>query len=264
MKKTIHSFQYFFCLCILSVTIFIGRSTLAQGGAPMITDDSDTPGDGKWENNVGFIFEGSKNDYRKTFPFIDINYGVGEHIQLKAELNWVAEKGDNLANKFDNITLGFKYSFLDEKEAGFSLSVYPQPIISFNSEDGVKSTAFGVILPAAISKEIAGFGCNFQAGFQVLGKKSELFFGLCIEREIGETFTLLGELHSTFGRTKDLLTTGDEETFFKAGTFINLGTHIKLSEDYIILAAIGKDIESAPISSADANFYGFIGLQLKM
>ena len=230
----------------------------------MITDDSDTPGDGKWENNFGFIFEGSKNDYRKIFPAIDINHGIGEHIQVKAELNWVAEKGDNLANKFDNITLGFKYSFLDEKEAGFSVSVYPQPIISFNSEDGSKSPALGVILPAAISKEIEGFGCNFQAGFQVLGKKSELFFGLCIEHELGKSLTLLGELHSTFGRTKDLLTNGDEETFFKAGTFLNIGAHIKLSEDYVIITAIGKDLESSPLSSDDANFYGYIGLQLLM
>ncbi len=246
---------------LLSLNI---HSAAAQGGPPMLTDDSDTPGDGKWENNFGFIFEGSKNDYRKIFPAIDINHGIGEHIQVKAELNWVAEKGENLANKFDNITLGFKYSFFDEEETGFSLSLYPQPIISFNSEDGNKSAVLGITLPAAISKEIGGFGVNFQAGYQVLGKKSELFFGLCIEREIGKSFTLLGELHSSFGRTKDLITTGDEETFFRAGTFLNIGTHIKLSEDYIILAAIGKDLESPPLSSDDANFYGYIGLQLKM
>ena len=98
------------------------HSAAAQGGPPMITDDSDTPGDGKWENNFGFIFEGSKNDYRKIFPAIDINHGIGEHIQVKAELTWIAEKGDNLSNKFDNITLGFKYRFLDEKKDGVSLS----------------------------------------------------------------------------------------------------------------------------------------------
>ena len=87
-------------------------------------------------------------------------------MQFKAELTWVAEKGEKLANKFDNITFGFKYRILDEKEDGVSLSFYPQPILSFNpEEEGSKSPVGGALLPVAISKEIAGVGINFQTGY---------------------------------------------------------------------------------------------------
>ena len=76
--------------------------------------------------------------------------------------------------------------------------------------------------------------------------------------------TLLGELHSTFARTADIQPTGDDQLFFRAGTFLNVGALIKLTENYTILTAIGKDLESPPLSSDDANFYGYIGFQLKM
>lgn len=231
----------------------------------MQTDDSGVPGDGKWENNFAFEFEGSKNDYVRSFPIIDLNYGLGDRIQLKAELTWAAEKEENLAHKFDNITLGFKYLILDGKEEGFSLSIYPQPIISFNpNEEEGKSPVFGIALPVAMNKEIAEFGVNLQAGYQILGKASELFLGLAIDHDIGEHLTLLAELHTTIGRTPDIDATGESAVYFKAGTFLNIGAQIKLFEHFGILAGFGKDLETPPLSTDDANLYGYFGLQFLM
>jgi hypothetical protein len=266
-------------LHITSFTIFLlilssTQSLLAQGGPPMLTDDSgvpgttkgenNAPGRGKWENNLALEFIGSKNDYAKSFPIVDLNYGIGSRIQLKAEFTWVAEKGEKLANKFDNLTLGFKYRIIDGSEEEFSLSVYPQPIISFNPAEPGKSVDFGITLPFAINKEISEIGVNVQAGYQILGKKSELFFGLCIDHDFGKHLTLLAELHTTIGRTPDIDATGEDAVYFKAGTFINIGAQIKLSEEYNILAGIGKDIESPRFSSGEANFYGYIGFQFLM
>src|SRR3979411_1539856 len=97
----------------ISIISFLYQESYSQGGPPMITDDSDTPGDGNWECNFATSFEGSKNNFLLAFPMLDINYGLGDRIQLKIEMPWVKERGEALANKFDNITLGVKYMILD-------------------------------------------------------------------------------------------------------------------------------------------------------
>jgi len=263
-----------FLFGIFLIVIFISQSAMAQGGPPMLTDDSGVPGTtkgednapirGKWENNFAFEFEGSKNDYIKNFPILDLNYGLGDRIQLKAEFTWVAEKGENLANKFDNLTLGFKYRIIDGSEEELSLSVYPQPIISFNPEQDGKSVAFGIILPVAVNKEISEIGINLQGGYQVLGNTSEFFLGLCLDHDFGKVLTLLGEIHTTVGRTHDNDITGVDAIYFKEGTFIDLGAQIKITKEQAILIGVGKDIESPKFSSDDANFYGYFGLQFLM
>ncbi len=48
----------------------------------MITDDPETPGNGKWENDLAIIFGHRPNETSIDVPEIDLNYGVGKHIQL--------------------------------------------------------------------------------------------------------------------------------------------------------------------------------------
>ena len=55
---------------------------MAQGGPPMITDDPGTPGNGKWEINLALAFEHRPGETSYDLPAIDLNYGVGEHVQL--------------------------------------------------------------------------------------------------------------------------------------------------------------------------------------
>src|SRR5580692_4506949 len=55
----------------------------AQGGPPMITDDSGTPGDGQWEINVAYQDDRTALARERSFPHVDLNYGWGDHIQLK-------------------------------------------------------------------------------------------------------------------------------------------------------------------------------------
>lgn len=54
----------------------------AQGGPPMITDDPGTPGNQKWEINLAVAFEHRPGETSFDAPAIDLNYGVGEHVQL--------------------------------------------------------------------------------------------------------------------------------------------------------------------------------------
>ncbi len=65
------------------------RAVLAQGGPPLITDDPGTPGDGNWEINIAFTAEKRKTVRSYENPILDINYGLGDRIQLKYEVPWL-------------------------------------------------------------------------------------------------------------------------------------------------------------------------------
>ena len=58
----------------------------AQGGPPFLTDDPETPGNKHWEINFGWV--GNRNPAAGAYqvPDFDINYGLGDRIQLKYEL----------------------------------------------------------------------------------------------------------------------------------------------------------------------------------
>jgi hypothetical protein len=58
----------------------------AQGGPPFKTDDPETPGNKHWEVNFGWI--GDRNPAAGAYqvPDFDINYGLGDRIQLKYEI----------------------------------------------------------------------------------------------------------------------------------------------------------------------------------
>ena len=54
----------------------------AQGGPPFRTDDPDTPGNHHWEINYGFIGDRNPGTGAYQVPDFDINYGLGDRIQL--------------------------------------------------------------------------------------------------------------------------------------------------------------------------------------
>jgi hypothetical protein len=75
------------CLALIAAHLWLlAPLCRAQGGPPFRTDDPDTPGNKHWEINFGFI--GDRNPVAGAYqvPDFDINYGLGDRIQLKYEL----------------------------------------------------------------------------------------------------------------------------------------------------------------------------------
>ena len=118
----------------------------AQGGPPMLTDDPDTPGSGNWEINIAYLEERNMLERLRSVPHVDVNYGLGERIQLKYETGWVfADVADSAARSgMDDSVVGLKWRFLDQSEAGLNISVYPQ--LAFENSTG--SVARGIAAPA--------------------------------------------------------------------------------------------------------------------
>lgn len=51
-----------------------------------MTDDPGAPGNGHWEINLAAIFAKTHGRRELAAPDVDINYGLGENLKLKAEI----------------------------------------------------------------------------------------------------------------------------------------------------------------------------------
>jgi hypothetical protein len=71
---------------ILAAPLFLTTAIHAQGGPPFRTDDPETPGNRHWEINFGFIGDRNPAAGAYQIPDFDINYGLGDRIQLKYEI----------------------------------------------------------------------------------------------------------------------------------------------------------------------------------
>jgi hypothetical protein len=74
------------CAVLVAACASFAMDAHAQGGPPFLTDDPDTPGNKHFEINFGFI--GARNPGTGAYqvPDVDMNYGLGDRLQLKYEL----------------------------------------------------------------------------------------------------------------------------------------------------------------------------------
>src|ERR1043166_5817754 len=121
----------------------------------MITDDPGTPGNGKWENNVAFAFEHRPDETSFDSPAIDLNYGVGEHIQLTLQTAPVLLKrsGRGVVGGLGGTETAVKWRFLDQATSGFDMSMFPRVI--FNIEQ------------SSVRRGLVEDGTRFQIQFEL-------------------------------------------------------------------------------------------------
>ena len=83
----------------------------------MITDDPGTPGNGRWENNLAIKFEHRSDEVVFETPTIDLNYGLGEHVQLTLQTaNVILQRsGHGPIDGLGSTEAAVKWRFLDEE-----------------------------------------------------------------------------------------------------------------------------------------------------
>jgi hypothetical protein len=102
-------------------------------GPPILTDDTGTPGPGKWETNMGFTVEKRRDTTFYNTPALDLNYGVGDRIQLNYSVSWIVmhTSDEGTKNGLGNSEVAVKWRFLlDEDKNGLALSIYPRFIFN--------------------------------------------------------------------------------------------------------------------------------------
>src|SRR5215831_8998627 len=203
----------------------------ADAGPPMITDDPATPGDGHWEINVATTSDHQSGTTEYELPLLDINYGVGERIQLKFEVPYVILDGPRSTRKGAGDSLiGVKWRFVDGGDDGWQISTYPQLETAFrfgdDSDNGISESGVRYLLPIEVQHSLGPVGLNFEAGrwFRPAQQGDSWIAGIVVSGEVSKGFDLLAELHDE----ADLGFHHDE-------LILNFGARYEVSDRYSLL-----------------------------
>jgi hypothetical protein len=239
------------------ITLLLPISGFAQGGPPMVTDDPGTPGDKHWEINIAGMLASTYDEDLLQFPYFDINYGLGERLQLKVETGWVILRNNvpSTRSGADTVLAGEKYRFLDEDQAGISISTYPQfQFHHFFSSNDPQLTEPGnqYILPFEFSKTFGNWEINPEIGYLYGAVVSnELFYGFVLAFEKAKPWEPLFEVHVN----SDLDGTGST-------ALLNFGFRYAFNPEMNLLAAIGHTVTHIEGTSTELDSY--LGLQLEL
>jgi hypothetical protein len=227
---------------------------MSQGGPPMITDDPGTPGNGHWENNIAVTFEHRPSETSFDSPLIDLNYGVGGHIQLTLQGGPVLLKrgGRGLIGGLGGTEAAVKWRFLDEEESGFDVSMFPRVLFNITQSSvrrGLAEDGTRFQIPFEVAKTFGRFHADAEFGplAGTLGR-SEWIYGIVGGVDLAKTTMLMTELHGTsrMNFTRDVLT-------------VNFGLRHQLTDARILIASIGHELRD---HDQARSFIGYLGVQL--
>jgi hypothetical protein len=232
------------CRCAgIAVLLISSDGALAQGGPPLVTDDPETPGDGHWETNIAAIGMRTPGRWDIDAPDADINYGLGENIQLKLDIPWAYSKEPNQAWRSGAGTaqVGVKWRFADIQDSGLSMSTYPQlswNLLSSSVSRGITTPGRQFFLPIEAATVVGDFRLDGEIGRNfVQQEQNQWMVGAVLAHSCGGTVECVGEVHETLAP-------------HNSQTLLNLGIHWKLSESVILLASAGRELGRPPMTSS--------------
>jgi hypothetical protein len=220
----------------------------------MITDDPGTPGNRKWEINLALTFEHLPNETSYDAPGIDLNYGVGENVQLTLQGGPVLLKrnGHGVIGGLGGTEAAVKWRFLDEEKSGFDVSMFPRVIFNIAQSSvrrGLADDGTRFQIPFQAAKTFGRFHINAEFGplVSTIGP-GEWICGIVGGLELSKATMVMAELRSTsrMNFTQDVLT-------------VNVGLRHQLTDTRILIASIGHELRDPDQARA---FIGYLGIQL--
>ncbi|MEY2495267.1 MAG: hypothetical protein QOJ45_1759 [Verrucomicrobiota bacterium] len=220
----------------------------------MITDDPGTPGNGHWENNLAVAFEHRPNETLLDLPAIDLNYGLGDHIQLTLQTSAVILKrrGHGAIGGLGGTEAALKWRFLDQDTSGFAMSTFPRIIfnvVQSSVRRGLADDGTRVQFPVQIMRRFGRIDLDFEFGplFSTVGR-SEWLYGIVGGTAVTRTTTIMAELHGT-----------SRMSFKRDVLIVNLGLRQTLSKNCNLIASLGREVRDPDQSLA---LIGYCGVQL--
>ena len=239
----------------ISLACILGAAG-AQGGPPLLTDDPDTPGPNHWEINMGGTAVYGAHQWDGGVPIMDINYGVGQHIQLKYQVqaSELAREDGGLLVGMSNSLAGVKWRFVDQTNSSWlEISTYPQLEFVYPGSSGRRGLADrgdNLLLPIEVEHIFKKATVYAEAGYiWYENEPKEAWYGLAGEYELSEKFSLMGEFYGGF-----------VGAFHENSLTFNLGFKRTLTEHVALIGSAGRKFFGPPERAPD--FMGYLALQL--
>jgi hypothetical protein len=238
-----------------ALVVFCSGMAVAQGGPPYYTNDPGTPGKNKWEINLGYMPFLYSNQSASHVPDLDINFGLGDRIQLTYENAWLRVQNPFVPAKYGlgQDQLGVKWRFYDSGEDGMAFSVFPQLSLN-NANDSVKRgitpPGASLILPVEFTKKLGPVDVDLEGGYNLVHLGPD---GWLAGLVVGHDFTKKLEVDA------EAYTTGTFHPEYSQAT-LEMGARYRLHRPFIVLLMAGRSVE--PARSNQAYFVGYFGVQL--
>lgn len=246
----------------------------AQGGPPFITDDPGTPGNKHWEINFGWIAQHNPGTSYYQLPDIDINYGLGDRIQLKYEIPLAAATDENNTTRagLGESFPGVKWRFYEHHTPGepksdenmtFSMGTYPQVYINNPTSAvrrGLVENGPEYYLPVEFTAKAGPIDFDGEVGhwFGNRHVPDRWARGLIAGHEFSDRFELYGEVY-------DLQDANRIDGLPKQRQFTaDIGGRQTLDKDghLRLLFMGGRALQAVTAQNGDLNWMAYIGIQV--
>ena len=187
-------------------------------------------------------------------PLLDINYGVGDRIQLKYEVPWLLfdEEGEEAKSGLGNSVVGIKWRFLDEDRHGIAMSIYPQ--LEFNNptssdERGLVDPGRQLLLPVEIARQVGPVEIFGEVGYTFVEEdRDEWLYGIAASWSLSARLELLGEIYG-----------GVDQDFDDDELVCNLGGVYEIEKHHSLLFSLGRSFRDS--RSGEPELLGYIAIQ---
>jgi hypothetical protein len=226
-----------------------------------LTDDPGTPGNGNWEINIASMTFFLRGEREFQAPLLDINYGLGDRIQLKYQAPYLWDRDDR--GKYrgapGNSLMGVKWRFYEQtQEGGWNISTYPQLEVN-NPDDsyarGMVELGPRFLLPIEVTKTVGPLEVNFEAGYW-FNKRAphERILGLAVGRQLTKRFEGLSEVYD------DVLLGGAQRS-----TTFDFGGRYEFHKGLLLLFMAGRSFgDFSGRWSGQPSFIAYAGLQVQV
>lgn len=222
----------------------------AQAGPPLITNDPDTPGAGNWEINLAVSGAHSRTGWDVAAPDLDINYGLGERMQLSVHVPWNHQHAENQPWRSGSgpVELAIRWRFVDEEKAGFAMAIQPHWASSWSSaaiRQGLAPPNDELVLPIQISKHFgkAVMGVEVSRNF-IRHDEDEWQTGIFWSRDCPRGIQCLAEINTVWPAQG------------QAETLLNFGARKGVNEHVILIGSVGRQLSGTSDRSQILFYFG--------
>lgn len=222
----------------LIASAVILASSPAWAGPPFLTDD---PEPVEYKHSEFYIFstyDKTKDGENAALPAFEYNYGVLPDTQLHIVLPIVYSAPNDAASEYGlgDVEIGVKYRFVHETDTTPQIGIFPMAELpTGDSDKGLGNGKIWWRLPVWIQKSWGEWTTYGGGGYVINpaeGQKNYPFAGWLLEKNIGDKWTLGGEV---FVRNKD---TEDGEST----TIVNFGGFYKFTPQFNLLFSAGHSV----------------------
>jgi hypothetical protein len=226
----------------------------ADAGPPYLTNDPGTPGDGHWEINLASMQTIERGQASYEVPQIDVNFGLGERVQLSYEIPYVVQtsSGGPRESGWSNASTGVKWRFLDQGQGGWQVSTFPQLQTAASAaaqRTGIAVQGPRLLLPLEIARTVGPLSLNFEAGYyRPWHGPEERILGVVAGRSVTPRLELDAEIYN------------DHVLGAANVTTVDVGGRYQLQRGFILLFMAGRSLGGD--SGGQVQFLGFFGIQI--